>query len=46
MPTEHGRVILITDKFGNKEVWGSLTRLTKAHGIAYHYIKSWDYPFE
>ena len=42
---KHGRVIVITDKNGNKEVWGSITELSKTHNIAYNYIKQLSYPF-
>jgi len=42
---EHGRVIVITDKDNNKEVWGSITELSNKHGLAYGYIKSLKYPF-
>lgn len=41
----HGRVIVITDRHGNTEVWGSITELSKNHGLAYNYIKRLKYPF-
>lgn len=39
-------IIILTDKEGNQEAWGSLTEICRQHGYSYNYLKSKKMPFE
>jgi hypothetical protein len=41
------KYIILLEKDGIKESWGSLTNLCEAHpDFSYEYIKSWKFPFK
>ena len=38
-------IIILTDG-ESYEAWGSLTELCKFHGLSYHYLKRFKFPFK
>jgi len=43
---KNGQVIVLTDKNGNHEAWGSLVELCKEHVLSHNYLKKKKYPFD